>query len=97
MYLYLGQETVVRGSDVVGIFDLENVLAGGPAQEFLSRAEKEGRVVNVSWELPKSFVVCAENRRENMVYITQVAASTLRRRAGWPAGIKQASGLPDML
>lgn len=50
-------------------------------RNFLSTAEKNGMVVNVSYELPKSFIVCRENGKTS-VYISQLSSSTLERRAG---------------
>lgn len=49
-------------------------------REFLKKAEKQGRVINVSYELPKSFVLCKENSKIN-VYISQLSSATLEKRA----------------
>ena len=78
MYLHLGQDIIVNMRDIVGVFDLDNSTRH--TREFLSRAQREGRVVNVSMELPRSFVVCAHNGRET-VYISQISTATLLRRA----------------
>ncbi len=81
MYLHLGMETVVSASDIVGIFDIENTSIGKGTKEFLATAEKNGRVVNVSYELPKSFIVCAGKKRsDEVVYISQISAATLKKR-----------------
>ena len=82
MYLHLGEEAVVRLRDVVGIFDLDTTTVTGGTRAFLADAEKGGRVVTVSPELPKSFVVCADRAGNETVYICQVSAATLRRRLG---------------
>ena len=37
-------------------------------------------MVNVSMELPKSFIVCREGGRE-IVYLSQISTATLLRRA----------------
>lgn len=87
MYLHLGAETVVRTASVVGIFDLENTTISKITKEFLAASEKGGRVVNVSSELPKSFVICSEKRSEPKVYITQISCATLKKRAGFIDGI----------
>ena len=80
MYLHLGQTTVVETACILGVFDLDNSTVSKHTRAFLTKAQKEGRVVNVSMELPKSFVVCME--REGMtVYLSQIAPSTLLRRA----------------
>lgn len=79
MYLHLGQDTVVRTESVVGIFDMDNSTLSKKTREFLAAAEKEKRVKNVSYELPKSFVICCENGAET-VYISQISSQTLIKR-----------------
>ena len=64
MYLHLGNDTIIRKNDIIGIFDLESSTLSHKTREFLSNAEKKGRVVNVSAELPKSFVLCKERDEE---------------------------------
>ena len=86
MYLHLGQDLVVRASQVVAIFDLENATIAKTTRVFLARAEKAGQVVNVTSDLPKSFVLCEEGGQVR-VYITQVSSSTLRKRAAFFQGI----------
>lgn len=86
MYLHLGQDTVVRASDVIAIFDLENTSVSKITKEFLAKAEKGGQVFNVSYELPKSFVLCGSGDKTT-VYITQISSATLKKRAGFMEGI----------
>ena len=80
MYLHLGQDTVVQTKHIVGIFDLENATTASATREYISRAQKSGEVVNVSMELPKSFVVCSKEGKTT-VYISQISAQTLLKRA----------------
>ena len=61
MYLHLGNNTIIRKSDIIGIFDLDASTVSYRTRDFLKEAEKNGMVVNVSMELPKSFVLCREN------------------------------------
>ena len=77
MYLHLGNDVVVRKSDVVGIFDLDNTSQSALTRRYLAAAEKAGSVVNAAGlELPKSFVVCADGERQT-VYLSQLNSSTL--------------------
>ena len=80
MYLHLGQNTVVDTEQLLGVFDLDNSTVSKHTRDFLARAQKEGRVVNVSMELPKSFVVCRDKERET-VYLSQLSSATLLRRS----------------
>lgn len=81
MYLYLGQDTVVNSGDVVGIFDLENTSTSRITKEFLAGAQKGGAIVEVSAELPKSFVLCGQKDRMQ-VYLSQISPATLKKRSG---------------
>lgn len=80
MYLHLGQSTVVRDKEIIGIFDLDITSQSIRTRRFLNTAEKRGEVVTVSDELPKSFVVAGERGRQR-VFISQLSASTLLRRS----------------
>ncbi len=81
MYLHIGNDFVVKKSDIVAIFDLDNTSQSIQTRKYLSRCEKEGRLINASGiELPKSFVVCSlpEGQR---VYLSLLNSSTLLRRS----------------
>lgn len=79
MYLHIGGDTVINTDSIVGIFDLDNATLSYKTREFLSKAQKEGKIRYVSYELPKSFVLCRE-KEEYMIYICQLSPNTLIRR-----------------
>lgn len=81
MYLHLGQSVVVPFRDLIGIFDLDNSSASHLTRRFLEQAEREGRVVNVSDELPKSFALCKGSGETFKIYISQLSSATLLKRA----------------
>lgn len=78
MYLHLGRETVVKTSTVIGIFDIENTSVSKITKEFLNSFSPT-QVVNVSEDLPKSFVVAKENEK-TVIYISPISVSTLKKR-----------------
>lgn len=83
MYIHLGQDTVVKERDIIGIFDLENTTISKKTRVFLEKAEKSKKVINVSYELPKSFIICCKKgEKKDKVYISQISTSTLQKRAG---------------
>ena len=79
MYLHLGQDTVIDDRSIVAMFDIDACTVSKKTRDFLAAAQKNGEVVNVSFELPRSFVVCRENGR-NVVYISQLSTKTLSNR-----------------
>ena len=81
MILHLGRDCTVRDRDIVGVFDMENTTIGQETRRFLADAEKGGRVVDVTAELPRSFVVCVEKDGSETVYLSQISPATLKKRA----------------
>ncbi|MBQ7504552.1 MAG: DUF370 domain-containing protein [Ruminococcus sp.] len=79
MYLHLGEKTVIKTENIIGIFDLDNTTVSKNTRVYLAKQQKEGNVINVSYELPKSFIICEENN-EKKIYISQLSNQTLYRR-----------------
>ena len=67
MYIHLGQETVVREADIVGIFDLDSTTISKHTRNFLNKAEKNGEVITITYELPKSFVLCKGKKERKRI------------------------------
>lgn len=80
MYLHLGSSVVIPQREVLGIYDLDNSSWSHITRSFLAKAEREGRVVSVGDDLPKSFLVCEDRRGEIIVYLSQLSSATLLRR-----------------
>ena len=82
MYLHLGNDIVVRKNEILAVFDLDNTSQSYQTRNYLSAAEKAGRVVNAAGdEIPKSFVVCAAADGQQTVYLSQLNSSTLLKRS----------------
>ncbi|MBE6780015.1 MAG: DUF370 domain-containing protein [Clostridia bacterium] len=77
MYIHLGNEIVVKEDEIVGIFDLDTTTVSKHSRKFLEISEKQKKVINVSYELPKSFVVTKDKK----VYISQISTATLQKRS----------------
>ncbi len=88
MYLHLGNETVIRTDDIIGIFDLDKTTISKNTREFLYNSEKNNQVITVTNELPKSFVVCCSDTKKlknkknsnTGVYINQLSSNTIFKR-----------------
>ena len=81
MYLHLGGEYVVKEEEVIGIFDLDTSTVSKHSRNFLNKKEKEKKVINVSFELPKSFIIVGDKQNEK-IYISQISSATLNKRSG---------------
>ena len=81
MYLHLGQNEIVSDHRIIGIFDLDKCSYGKRTREYLAAAEEEGVVLDVSGDIPKSFVVCDHPYHTQIVYLSQLNTSPLKNRA----------------
>ena len=80
MYLHVGNHKNINLSDIIGIFDTGTATVSKHTKTYLSECEKRGETVNVSMELPKSFVLTSQ-KRKNTVYFSQLSVKTLCQRA----------------
>ena len=80
MYFHLGQNEIVPDHRIIGIFDLDKCSYEKRTREYLTRAEKDGVVLDVSGDLPKSFVVCDHPYHPQLVYLSELSSATLQRR-----------------
>ena len=80
MYIGIGQDSVIKDKDILGIFDLDNTTVSKATRKYINTASKNGDCITVSLEeLPKSFIVTAENG-ERKVYISPYNTSTIFKR-----------------
>lgn len=80
MYISIGGDMAVRDRSIVGIFDLDNTTYSAATRSFLRESEKNGAVLDVSGDLPKSFLLTVEYGMER-VLLTQFNAAILEKRA----------------
>ena len=81
MYLHIGQETVIKTQDIIAVFDLDTSTVSKSTRDYLSKMEKEKKVVTVSFELPKSFILTQNEQQGEIVYISQLSSQTILKRA----------------
>ena len=78
-YLHLGKDTSIEIRNIVGIFDLDTSTVSKHTREFLSKCEKENKIVNVSYELPKSYILY-DFSGEYSIYLSPLNTATLIKR-----------------
>ena len=73
MYVHIGPNKAVRKEDIISVFDLDSSTVSVFTREFLKNAEKEKRVVLLSYDLPKSFILM----RDETIYLSPFNTSTI--------------------
>ena len=80
MFLHLGENVVVPVKDIIGIFDLQNIIYSSDTLQFLRLAEEDGFVERITDERPKSFII-AEVDNMSKIYLSPISSTTLTRRS----------------
>lgn len=75
MYIYLGGDIAISTKDIIGIFDMDTSTVNKATRDYLSKSEKDKKVVYVNYELPKSFIVCRDK-----IYVCPLNTATLLKR-----------------
>ncbi len=83
MYVNIGGNYAVSDKEIIGIMDIENTSTSKITREYLNRAEKEGRIVTLSYDLPRSYIIT-----DDLVYISPVLTQTLIKRFGGKGIVK---------
>ena len=79
MYLHAGNGRTIRQRDIIGIFDMDNTTVSPQTRNFLAKAQKDGIIIDVAEDLPKSFII-TESGGKTCVYISSLASRTLYGR-----------------
>ena len=77
MYVHAGNNRIIRTKDIIGIFDMDTATMEPTTRDYLRAAEKNGRMVNIKEEIPKSFIVACHEKNRDTVYVSQISSSAL--------------------
>ena len=80
MYLNAGNEELLK-RNIIGIFDLDTSTVSKKTRDFLAAAQTNGNVVDLTADLPRSFILSGAPQEEATVYLSQYSAGTLLGRA----------------
>ncbi len=81
MFLHLGENTVISTENLVGIFDMDNTTVSKITREYLAKMQRDKKIVDVSYDLPKSFILCRDKKSgEEKVYVSPISTQTLLKR-----------------
>ena len=76
MYLHIGEDTLIKDKEIIGIFDMDTSTVNKATRDYLKKAETDKRVIYVNYDLPKCFVVT-----DDKVYVSPINTGSLNKRA----------------
>ena len=79
MYIHLGQDTLVKKNEIIGIFDLDTATVSGITKKYINEKEKEKKVEYTDFDLPRSFII-VKNSDGEKVKLSRISTAGLRQR-----------------
>lgn len=80
MYLHVGKGKNIKDRDIIGIFDLDTATVSSITKNYINKKQKEKRVEYADTDLPRSFIVCYEKKKEKIV-LSRISSVGLKERA----------------
>ena len=82
MFVHIGNDYIINDKDIIAVFDIDNASISKRTRNFLKKAEEEGKIINVSSDIPRSFIVYKPKEKENkhIIYLSQLSSSTIFKR-----------------
>lgn len=79
IYLSVGAGKSIREKNIIGIFDMDTATVSPVTRKFLSSAERAGKTYSPTYEIPKSFIVYADEdeSKGNRVCLSQFSTASL--------------------
>ncbi len=75
MYTHIGASRMVRTKSIIGIFDMDKTTVSQTTKAFLNKAEKDDKLISLTTDIPRSFVVT-----DDKIYISQISPTALSKR-----------------
>ena len=75
MYIHIGNNKIIDGKKIIGIFDMDFATLSKYTRKTLGRIEKEKKVESVSFDIPRSIVVTDEK-----IYLSPLSPKALSGR-----------------
>lgn len=79
MFIHIGGDFMVDDNNIVAIMDFDTVTASQRTFNLLKIAEKEGRIVNIDYDLPKTMILVNDNQF-NYIYLTPISVRQIEKR-----------------
>lgn len=74
MYIYVGNNRMLRKKDIIAAFDLDFTTVSVYTRKFLTKAEKDGRLEVLTDDIPKSFIIT-----DKKIYLSPFNTSFFRQ------------------
>lgn len=80
MYIHAGAGKLIRGEEVIGVFDMDGHVDSEVNRGFLKCAEKDGITESAGQDLPRSFIVISTRERKRSVVFSHISVSGVKKR-----------------
>ena len=79
-FLNIGLEKILLKENIIGIFDLDSITVKKDSRDFISKAQKQGQIEDLTTDLPVTAIVCDQKGEKQKLILTSFSLSALHSR-----------------
>ena len=83
MYLHIGNDIIVKKTDIIGIFELDGKITTKETKDLLTFYQKNGLLESAGSDLPKSFII-VDGEGGKKIFLSHISVSSLINRCDLP-------------
>ena len=76
MFVHVGNGKLIKKEQIIGIFDFDTATVAIKTKKWLSKKQKEKKIVSINYEIPKSFIIM-DKKDNSRVYLSQLSPKTI--------------------
>ncbi len=79
MYLHIGNDLIIHGNDIIGIFSLKYIRNTKEYKSLYNDLIEKNNIINISDGIEKTFILVNQNKRLKGI-VTKISVSTVMKR-----------------
>lgn len=80
MYLHTGNGQTVKKKRIIGIFDMDTATMSKITKTFLSQNSKKGKVEYSDSDIPRSFILYEDDKKQVRIRLSRISTLGLKTR-----------------
>ena len=80
MYLHTGNGQTVKKKSIIGIFDMDTATMSKSTKSLLSANQKNGKVEYGDSDIPRSFILYENDKKEKRIRLSRISTVGLKSR-----------------
>lgn len=79
-FIHIGLDMILPKDSVIGIFDIDSITVQKNSRDFLTAAQKENEIEDITTDLPISFILADHPQKKQRIIFSSFSLPTITAR-----------------